>query len=104
MSSETEQAVLTERRGHILVVTINRPAAKNACNAAVAQGVSAAMDVLDAEDTLFVGVITGAGGNFSAGADLKAVARGERGITERGGFGLFRRPPRKPLIAAVEGY
>jgi len=72
MISETKQAVITERHGHILVVTLNRPEAKNACNAAVAQGVSAAMDVLDAEDALFVGVITDAGGNFSAGADLKA--------------------------------
>ncbi|MCK1395731.1 crotonase/enoyl-CoA hydratase family protein [Bradyrhizobium sp. 1] len=104
MTSETEQVVLTECRGHVLVVTINRPVAKNAFNAAVAHAVSAAMDLLDAEDELFVGVITGAGGNFSAGADLKAVMRGERAVTERGGFGLFRRPPRKPLIAAVEGY
>ncbi|MFB9263449.1 crotonase/enoyl-CoA hydratase family protein [Bradyrhizobium erythrophlei] len=104
MANESEQVVLTERRGHILVVTLNRPEARNACNLAVAQGISAAMDLLDAEDALFVGVVTGAGGNFSAGADLKAVARGERGVTERGGFGLFRRPPRKPLIAAVEGY
>jgi enoyl-CoA hydratase len=104
MTGSNEQAVLTERRGHILIVTLNRPEAKNACNIAVAQGVSAAMDRLDAEDELFVGVITGAGGNFSAGADLKAAARGERGTTDRGGFGLFRRPPRKPLIAAVEGY
>jgi enoyl-CoA hydratase len=104
MTDSNEQAVLTERRGHILVVTLNRPEAKNACNLAVARGVSAAMDRLDAEDELFVGVITGAGGNFSAGADLKAVARGERAVTDRGGFGLFRRPPRKPLIAAVEGY
>ncbi len=104
MTNQTDQAVLTERRGHVLVVTLNRPEAKNACNAAVAQGVSAAMDLLDGEDALFIGVITGAGGNFSAGADLKAVMRGERAVTDRGGFGLFRRPPRKPLVAAVEGY
>ena len=104
MSTENEQVVLTERRGHILVVTLNRPEARNACNVALARGISDAMDLLDAEDALFAGVITGAGGNFSAGADLKAVARGERSVTERGGFGLFRRPPRKPLIAAVEGY
>jgi enoyl-CoA hydratase len=104
MTHESEPVVRTERRGHILVVTLNRPEARNACNAALARGICDAMDLLDAEDALFLGVITGAGGNFSAGADLKAVARGERGITERGGFGLFRRPPRKPLIAAVEGY
>jgi enoyl-CoA hydratase len=104
MTNESEQAVITERHEHILVVTLNRPEAKNACNAAVAHGISAAMDMLDAEDDLFVGVITGAGGNFSAGADLKAAMRGERSVTGRGGFGVFRRPPRKPLIAAVEGY
>lgn len=104
MTDNSEQAVITERRGHILIVTLNRPEVRNACNLAVAQGVSAAMDKLDAEDDLFIGVITGAGGNFSAGADLKAVARGERAVTDRGGFGLFRRPSRKPLIAAVEGY
>ena len=98
------ERVLTERRGHILVVTINRPEAKNAFDSLSAQGMHAAMDLLDATDELFVGVITGAGGTFSAGADLKAVARGERAVTGRGGFGLFKRPSRKPLIAAVEGY
>jgi enoyl-CoA hydratase len=96
--------ILTERRGCILVITINRPEAKNAFDSISAQGMHAAMDVLDAEDDLFVGVVTGAGGTFSAGADLKAVARGERAVTDRGGFGMFRRPSRKPLIAAVEGY
>jgi enoyl-CoA hydratase len=104
MTRESEQVVLTERRGHILIVTLNRPEARNACNAALAQGICVAMDRLDSEDDLFLGVITGAGGNFSAGADLKAAMRGERATTNRGGFGLFRRPPRKPLIAAVEGY
>ncbi len=104
MTASNDSVVLTERRGHILIVTLNRPAAKNACDLAMAQGVSAAMDVLDSEDDLFVGVLTGAGGNFSAGADLKAAARGERAVTSRGGFGMFRRPSRKPLIAAVEGY
>jgi len=96
--------VLTERRGHILLITINRPEAKNAFDAISAQAMQAAMDRIDATDELFIGVITGAGGVFSAGADLKAVARGERAVTARGGFGLFRRPSRKPLIAAVEGY
>lgn len=98
------ERILTERRGHILVVTINRPEAKNAFDSVSAQAMHAAMDLLDAEDDLFVGVITGAGGVFSAGADLKAVARGERAVTARGGFGMFSRPSRKPLIAAVEGY
>src|SRR6185369_6603244 len=78
---------------------------RNAFDAESAQALEAAADTLDAEDSLFVGVVTGAGGNFSAGADLKAAARGERGATsKRGGFGFFAIPPRKPVIAAVEGY
>jgi enoyl-CoA hydratase len=100
----SEDRVLTERRGHVLVITINRPEARNAFDAASALALEAAADRLDAEDDLFVGVITGAGGNFSAGADLKAAARGERAATRRGGFGMFAKPPRKPVIAAVEGY
>jgi len=100
----SDERILTERRGHVLVITINRPEARNAFDGASAQALEAAVDRLDAEDELFVGVITGAGGNFSAGADLKAAARGERATTARGGFGMFARPPRKPVIAAVEGY
>lgn len=96
--------ILTERKGHVLVITINRPEARNAFDGASATAMEAAVEMLDAEDDLFVGVITGAGGNFSAGADLKAAARGERAATTRGGFGMFARPPRKPVIAAVEGY
>lgn len=99
-----EQRILTERRGSVLIITINRPQARNAFDAASAQAMEAAVDQLDADDSLFVGVITGAGGNFSAGADLKAAARGERAATKRGGFGMFATPPRKPVIAAVEGF
>jgi len=99
-----QDRVLTERQGHVLVITINRPQARNAFDAASAIALEKAADVLDGEDDLFAGVITGAGGNFSAGADLKAAARGERASTRRGGFGIFARPPGKPLIAAVEGY
>jgi enoyl-CoA hydratase len=103
--TEPSQRVLTERRGPILVVTINRPEARNAFDNESSVAMSAAMDLLDDEDGLFVGVITGAGGNFSAGADLKAAARGgPRTPLERGGFGIMKRPPRKPVIAAVEGY
>ena len=100
----SEDRILTERRGHVLVITINRPEARNAFDAASALALEAAADLLDAEDDLFIGVITGAGGNFSAGADLKAAVRGERAATSRGGFGMFAKPPRKPVIAAVEGY
>lgn len=100
----SEQRILTERRGHVLVVTMNRPEARNAFDGASAQALEAAADRIDGEDDIFVAVITGAGGNFSAGADLKAAARGERAATKRGGFGWFGKPPRKPVIAAVEGY
>lgn len=99
------ERILTERRGHVFVITINRPEAKNAFDSESAQALEKAADTLDAEDDLFVGVVTGAGGTFSAGADLKAAARGERGATsKRGGFGFFATPPRKPVIAAVEGF
>jgi enoyl-CoA hydratase len=86
-------------------VTINRPEARNAFDSATSAQMNAAMDSLDSEDSLFVGVITGAGGTFSAGADLKEAASGvRRERPPRGGFGVFASPPRKPLIAAVEGF
>src|SRR5690606_37989354 len=69
MSAE-EQAILTERRGPILVVTINRPQARNAFNSTAAMQMNAAMDLLEEDDSLFMGVITGAGGTFCAGQDL----------------------------------
>ena len=100
----SDDRILTERRGHVLVVTINRPEARNAFDARSSEALEAAADRIDAEDDIFVAVITGAGGHFSAGADLKAAARGERAAVKRGGFGWFGRPPRKPVIAAVEGY
>lgn len=96
--------ITTEALNHTLLITIDRPEARNAFDAQAAQEMSAAMDLLDASDDLFIGVIHGAGGNFCAGADLKSAARGESRSTERGGFGLFKRPSKKPLIAAVEGY
>lgn len=97
--------VLTERRDGVLVVTINRPAQKNALNAAVAEGVAAAVDELEGSDDLRVGVLTGAGGTFSSGMDLKAFLRGETPVIEgRGLCGLTQAPPRKPLVGAVEGW
>jgi len=97
--------VLVERRGAVQVITINRPEARNALNAAVAQGVAAAVDELDEDDTLRAAVLTGAGGTFSSGMDLKAFMRGETpGIEGRGLCGITTTPPRKPLVAAVEGY
>jgi enoyl-CoA hydratase len=98
-------AVLTERRAGVLLITLNRPEARNAVNVAVAEGVAAAVDALDADDAVSVGVLTGAGGAFCAGMDLKAFVAGEQPFIEGRGFaGIVQRPPRKPLIAAIEGF
>jgi len=96
--------VLVEQRDRILIITINRPNARNAVNAAVSMGLADAMDRLDGDEGLSVGILTGAGGSFSAGMDLKAFARGENVVVEGRGMGFTERPPAKPLIAAVEGY
>jgi len=97
--------VLIERDGGLMVITINRPEARNAVNRAVSYGVAAAVDELDASDTLRVGILTGAGGTFCSGMDLKAFLRGEVTRVEgRGILGIAMTPPKKPLIAAVEGY
>ena len=99
------QEVLTHVEDGVLIVTINRPEAKNAMTKAAAEGIAAAMDRLDAEDDLRVGILTGAGGTFCSGMDLKGFLRGESPSVEGRGFGgVVQAPPRKPLIAAVEGY
>jgi enoyl-CoA hydratase/carnithine racemase len=95
-----------EVRGRVAVLTLNRPEARNAINNEVAAAVEAAIDRLEDDAELWVGVLTGAGPVFCAGADLKAIAGGEGGNlgTERGGFaGLVQRERTKPLIAAVDG-
>ncbi|MEV5647076.1 crotonase/enoyl-CoA hydratase family protein [Nocardia sp. NPDC052254] len=100
----SDEVLVAEHDG-ILVVTLNRPAARNAVNLAVSEGVAAAMAELDARADLAVGILTGAGGTFCAGMDLKAFVRGESPvIAGRGFLGLVEAPPEKPLIAAVEGY
>ena len=100
-----EPAVLTERRGRILQITINRPDQRNAVNAAVAQGIAAALDELDADADLSLGVLTGAGKGFSAGMDLKAFVAGESAWAgDRGFAGITQRAAEKPLIAAIEGF
>ena len=99
-----EPEVIVQQRGRILLITINRPKARNAVNAAVSRGLADAMDRLDEDPGLSVGVLTGAGGSFCAGMDLKAFARGENVAVAGRGLGFTERPPVKPLIAAVEGF
>ncbi len=94
-------AVLTERKGRILLITLNRPEARNAINGALSNGLMEAIHLLNSDDGLTAGVLTGAGNGFCAGMDLKAFARGED-------IGLFltfaRTGAEKPLIAAIEGF
>jgi enoyl-CoA hydratase len=97
--------VLTERRSNVLVITLNRPEVRNAVNAALAAGVAGALEELDADDSLSVGVLTGAGGFFCAGMDLGAFVKGESPyFGDRGFAGIAQRSARKPLIAAIEGF
>jgi enoyl-CoA hydratase len=101
----SEQAILTEERDGILIITINRPDARNAVNGDVANGMAEALDRLDAENGLRVGIVTGAGGYFSAGMDLKAFVQGQSPYAgDRGFAGITQRSSAKPLIAAVEGF
>jgi enoyl-CoA hydratase len=105
VDSEHGPPVLTERRGSVLLITLNRPDARNAINLPVAEGIAAALDELDGEGSLSVGVLTGAGKGFCAGMDLKAFVTGERPwVGDRGFAGIVRRGSVKPLIAAIEGF
>lgn len=100
----SDEVLYTDEDG-IAVITINRPKAKNAVNAAVATQIAEALDDVDARKDISVAIITGAGGTFCAGMDLKAFMKGEVPVVEGRGFGGFaERGPKKPLIAAVEGY
>jgi enoyl-CoA hydratase len=100
-----QPAVLTERRGNVLLITLNRPQVRNAVNAALAEGVGKALDELDADGELSVGVLTGAGGFFCAGMDLGAFVKGESPwYGDRGFAGIAQRSADKPLIAAIEGF
>ena len=99
------EEVLMDVTDGILTVTLNRPKARNAANKALAEGVAAAMDRLDSDDSIRVAILTGAGDTFCSGMDLKAFVTGETPNVEGRGFaGLTEATPRKPLIAAVEGY
>ena len=98
-------AVLTEFADGVAVITIDRPEARNAVNQEVAQQLAAAMDEFERRDDITIGILTGAGGTFCAGMDLKAFTRGELPSVEGRGFGgIASAPPSKPLIAAVEGW
>jgi enoyl-CoA hydratase len=89
----------------VLVITIDRPEVRNAVDRDVAEGIAAALERLDAEEGLRAAVLTGAGNGFCAGMDLKAFAAGELPYAaDRGFAGIVRRPPAKPIIAAVEGF
>ena len=100
-----------ETRGRIAVITLNRPEARNAVNGDVANGVEAAIDQLEADPDVWVGIITAntVGQEkpvFCAGADLKAINSGQAGglNTKRGGFaGFVYRERTKPVIVAVDG-
>ncbi|MCI2420031.1 crotonase/enoyl-CoA hydratase family protein [Saccharopolyspora sp. K220] len=97
--------ITTERRGPVLVVTLDRPKRRNAITLAMAEQVEAAMNELDTDPELRVGVLTGAGGYFCAGQDLAEAAAGTFAKTrDRSWFGLVGRGPAKPLVAAVEGF
>jgi enoyl-CoA hydratase len=101
----TEGAVTAERHGAVLVVTLDRPARRNAVTLAMAEQVEAALATLERDPALRVGVLTGAGGFFCAGQDLAEGRAGRFAKTpDRGWFGLTGRPPTKPVIAAVEGF
>ncbi len=98
-------ALLVEVADGIAVLTINRPQVRNAINGAVAAGIAGAVGELDGRKDVSVLILTGAGGTFSAGMDLKGFLTGDNPMAGGGGFGgITERPPAKPIIAAVEGY
>jgi enoyl-CoA hydratase len=99
------EAVRTEIDAGVAVITIDRPEARNAVNGDVARGIAAAIEEFDGRADVRVLVLTGAGGTFSAGMDLKGFLAGDAPLAAGRGFGgIVERPPAKPVIAAVEGY
>jgi enoyl-CoA hydratase len=106
MSEEPKNFIRTEIVDeHILVITIDRPEARNALTRAMAVQMEGIIDNLDADPALRVAIIRGEGSTFCAGQDLKAAAKREIATSDRrGGFGFLSQPPLKPLIAAIEGH
>src|ERR1700683_5017697 len=97
-------AVLTDSDGGIAVITINRPQARNAVNGEVARGIAAAVDEFDAAEDVRVIILTGAGGTFSAGMDLKGFLTGDSPVVAGRGFGGVTQPPPGPApLAARRG-
>jgi enoyl-CoA hydratase len=104
-AAEATKLILTQRQDGIFTITINRPEVKNAVNHEVAEQLAAALDTLDSDPGLSIGVLTGAGDTFCAGMDLKGFVRGDLPVLPGRGFGgLTRATVKKPLIAAVEGW
>lgn len=98
-------AIRTQVADNVAVITIDRPRARNAINGEVARGIAAAIEDFDSRGDVSVLVLTGAGGYFSAGMDLKGFLAGDAPTAAGRGFGgIVERPPTKPVIAAVEGY
>jgi enoyl-CoA hydratase len=96
--------IRTETRGHVLVITLNRPEARNAFNRAMADEMQAIMDGYEADANLRVAILRAEGSTFCSGQDLKEAAQGGRAVADRrGGFGIMKKPALKPLIAAVDG-
>lgn len=101
----SEEVVIVETAEGVMTITLNRPKAKNAVNKAVAVAVAAAVDQLEADESLRAAILTGADGTFCSGMDLKAFVTGETPVVEGRGFGgLCEYTAAKPIIAAVEGY
>lgn len=100
-----EDELFVSRDNGIMTLTMNRPQARNAMNANMAQLIATALDELDASDDLHVGILAGGGGTFCSGMDLKGFLKGELPTVKGRGFGgITECGPVKPLIAAVEGY
>lgn len=102
---KSPQSVLLKRRDRVLQLTLNRPDSRNAINLEMAVAIAAALDELDGDDGLAAGVLSGAGKGFCAGMDLKDfLVNGEPLVAGRGFAGIVERPPRKPLLVAIEGF
>lgn len=105
MATIDDGVVLKEVRGSVLVITLNRPEVRNAVNLAVAEGIAAGLERLDADADLAAAVLTGAGVGFCSGLDLATLADGPvPHIDSRGFGGIARRSAAKPVVAAVEGF